>query len=201
MRDPQVRRVLEKILGETQDDIKRFIKSYLETYQESVNTQNEDFMREIVKYANRLKKRHFLRHYGSNATFPVECLQNETEEDPKELYKQMFATIGDLEDTQDTTKQVKSHRILTECYFVFVRRIVQDFVPKRIKHRMLQTVLTTFESRLQQEVLVPYVVERAFDRVLVEEESVKEDRQKAEEMLKAVHKALDIMVEIQIMKS
>lgn len=193
-----MRKVLGKILGETLDDIKIFIKSYIEIYQESINTYNEDFMREIVRLSNKIKKTNYLWRHGSNPKITVEYLPTGHEEDPKELSKLMFDALNDLEDTDESTKQVKTHRILTECYFNTVRKVVQDFVPKCIKHRMLQTVLSTFESRMHQEVFVPYVVERAFDRVLVEEESVKEDRQKTEEMLKTVDKALNIMVEIQI---
>ncbi|VVC44003.1 Dynamin GTPase effector,Dynamin-type guanine nucleotide-binding (G) domain,Dynamin, GTPase region [Cinara cedri] len=191
-----VRKVLGKILGETLDNIKWFIRSYIETYQESVNTYNTDFMREILRFSNQRKKERLLEQFGPNVKLSAEY--NEYEEDPKELSKQMLATLNNLEDTSNSTKEVKAHRILVECYFVSVRKIVQDFVPKRIKYKMLQKVLDTFESRMHQEVFVPYVVEQAFDRVLVEEESVKEDRVKAEEMLKAVDKALNIMVEIQI---
>lgn len=155
-------------------------------------------MRELLRFSNKMKRKQFFGQYGSSIRFPVECLLNETEENPKELYKQMSSMLNDLEDTQDSTKQVKTHRIMTECYFVSVRKIIQDFVPKRIKHRMLQTVLTAFENRMHQEVFVPYVIQRAFDKVLIEEESVKEDRLRTEEMLKAVDEALNIMVEIQI---
>lgn len=193
-----MREVLSKILGETLDDVKNFIRSYIETYQESINTYNVDFMKEIVRYSNKIKKTNFLWRHRSSPKMQVEYLQNEYEEDPNELSKLMFYLLNDLEDTEESTKQVKTHRLLVECYFITVRKIVLDFVPRRIKHRMLHTVLNTFESRMHQEIFVPYVVERAFDKVLVEEESVKEDRQKTEEMLKAVDKALNIMVEIQI---
>lgn len=194
-----MRKLLGKILGETLENIKQFIKSYIETYQESVNIHNTDFMREILMYSNKLKTIHIYDHSRDNVGHSVENLSNnEIQENPKELFKQMSSILNDLEDTKNSTKQVKTHRILTKCYFVSVRKIVQDFVPKLIKHRMLQTVLIAFENRMNQEVFVPYVVQRTFDKVLNEEESVKEDRLKTEEMLKAVNEALNIMVEIQI---
>lgn len=185
-------------MGETLDDVKRFIKSYIETYQESVNTYNAEFMQEIMRFSNREKKENFIKVHGPHTKMSADYFRNESEENPKKLSELMLSILNNLADTNDCTKQVKAHRILVECYFLSIRKIVRDFVPKCIKHRMVQTVLTTFENRMHQEVFVPYMVERAFDRVLVEEESFKEDRMKTEEMLKAVDKALNIMVEIQI---
>lgn len=193
--------MLGRVVGETLDDIKRFVRSYIETYQESVNTQNAEFMHEIVRRSNRLKRKHFQHKYGPNVKVPVEFQRDETEDDPRELFRLVSGALHDLDDASDDGgggKQVKWHRVLAECYFAFVRGVVQDYVPKRIKHRMVHTVLAAFESRMHAEVFVPYVVDRAFDRVLVEEDGAKEDRLKAEEMLKAVDKALDIMVEIQV---
>lgn len=103
---------------------------------------------------------------------------------------------NDLDRKMKTSKQVNIHKTLTLCYFEFTRKNIRDFVPKRIHHKMVDSFLNEFEKHLIEFVFTPYLDSQSFDKVLVEEDSVVKNREKAEALLDAVNKALNIMVHI-----
>lgn len=156
-------------MDETLDDVQYFIKSFIETYQENIDLNNSNITRTFLK-----------------------CVDHNDKKlnDSKKNFSQMINYLNDIETDED------DFQTLIQCYFDHIRSIVGDFVPKHINRKMLQIVLTILESRMHQEVFVPYMTEKVFDQVLFEEESVKKDHRKLSIMLKAVHNALKIMIEI-----
>lgn len=176
--------------------IKEFIHSYIETYQECLNTSNPDFIFELVKSSNALQEAYISAHTTNDKCYSNEE-SNDEGEGMKQLFKQMLSGLDDLDETLETSKQVKLHRNLTRCYFNFTRKIICDFVPKRIKQKMVNLILKDLDSHLIEFVFEPYLINRCFDQVLAEEESVVEDRNQAELMLNAVNKALSNMPELQ----
>ncbi|XP_003241122.1 dynamin-1-like protein [Acyrthosiphon pisum] len=198
-----VRNVLHKMLDDKLTNIKEFIKSYIETYQTCLNTTNPNFLFQLVKSSTEMQES-FITSYMSNPKGDSIKNKEGAEEDEKDeenlkiqQFKQMLSGLNDLDNTIETSKQVKIHRCLTQCYFDFIREIVRDFVPKRIHHKMVKLILDDFEHHLDEFVFTPYVLNRSFDEVLVEEDSVIEDRNRVEKMLDAVNKALKNMVDIQ----
>jgi len=185
------------------ENIKEFIKSYIETYQTCLNTTNPKFLFQLVKSSTEMQES-FMTLYMSN---PIgDSIKNNvgSEEDEKDKeslkiqhFKQMLSGLNDLDHTIETSKQVKIHRCLTQCYFDFIREIILDFVPKRIYHKMVKLILDDFEHHLDEFVFTPYVLNRSFDEVLVEEDGTVEDRNTVEKMLDAVNKLLKNMIDIQ----
>lgn len=122
---------------------------------------------------------------------------NDSDDDECKLqhFKEMLCGLKDQ--TVETSKQVKTHKHLTSCYFEFIRDILGDYVPKRIHHKMVKSVLDDFERELDDKIFTLYVMNRSFDEVMVEEDGVVEDRETVEKLLDAVNKALKNMVDIQ----
>lgn len=185
------------MLEGTVTSIKEFVRSYIETYQACLNTTNSEFISELVKSSDVI-------HDVFMSWTPVtnkrgmtneEFLKAE-EERAKQLFKQLLSGRNDLE-TLESSKQVKMHRNLTSCYFRYVRNIVQDFVPKRIIYKMVNYVVNNIDHYMHDLVFTPYVVNRVIDQVLVEEQNVIDDRNRAVLMLSAVNKALKSMADIQ----
>lgn len=188
----QTRTVLKDMLDKTVSSIKEFIVSYIETYQMCLNTTNPDFMSELVKSAPEVKNYLNKTDDDNNAHGDTDDETNITQ-----LLKLMICGLNDFDETVESSKQVKIHRNLTSCYFTFVRKNVRDFVPKRIQHKMIQLILEDLDKSLLEHVFTPYVTSHSIDEVLVEEEGVVEDRQRAKVLLNAVNKALNNMLDIQ----
>jgi len=125
--------------------------------------------------------------------------QQDTEHNKEEnlihKFKEMLCGLNDH--TIKISDQVKVHKRLTLCYFEFIREMVADYVPKRIQHKMVNLVLENFEDELNEKVFSSYVINQSFNEVLIEEKGIVEDRERVEQMLFAVNKALKSMVDIQ----
>ncbi|KAL4107245.1 hypothetical protein QTP88_017629 [Uroleucon formosanum] len=198
-----VRNVLHKMLDDKLTNIKEFIESYIETYQTCLNTTNPKFLFQLVKSSTEMQES-FITFYMSNPIGDSIKSNRDSEGEEKDEenlkiqhFKQMLSGLNDLDYTIGTSKQVKIHRCLTQCYFDFIREIILDFVPKRIYHKMVKLILDDFEHHLDEFVFTPYVINRSFDEVLVEEDGIIEDRNNVEKMLDAVNKALKNMIDIQ----
>lgn len=179
--------------------VKNYIKSFIETEQICLNTTNPDFVSELVKSSSEMQEAFItcLKKPTGSSTTKSTISSDEENEKKKQLFLQMLSGLDDLDESIETSKQVKMHKHLTQVYFSFVRKQIRDFVPKRIHHKMVKLVLDEFESHLQDHVFTPYVMNRTVDQVLVEDESTVEDRQRAEKLLDAVNKALQNMIDIQ----
>ncbi|XP_050063434.1 dynamin-1-like protein [Aphis gossypii] len=199
-----VRNVLNKMLDEKLNDLKIFIKSFIETYQTCLNTTNPNFLFQLVRSSTEMQDENisaFMNNTGKSIDDHkfVISEDNEKEESEKkiQLFKQMLSGLNDLDKNIETSKQVKIHKCLTQCYFEFIREIIRDFVPKRIHHKMVKLVLDNFEQELDDKVFTPYVINRSFEEVMTEEEGVIDERQRVENMLNAVNIALKNMIDIQ----
>ncbi|XP_050432022.1 dynamin-1-like protein [Adelges cooleyi] len=196
-----VRSVLDNMLEDTLIAIKEFIKSYIDTQQECINTSNPDFIFQLVKKNEKVKDMYVTQvvkvdscnkpYYPDN--------EKEQEEQKKQILLQMLSGINDLDQSLETSKQVKLHQNLTQCYFDFIRRNVRDFVPKRIQHKMVDNILLNFDKYMIVHVFEKYLIENKFAEILIEEEGVIEDRELAMKKLNAVKSALKVMVDIQLM--
>lgn len=177
--------------------IKEFIKSYIETYQACLNTTNPDFILELVKSSNVIQDAFISTHITNKKGLSNDEFIKAEEERTKQLFKQILSGINDLDETLESSKQVKMHRNLTYCYFEFVRKIVRDFVPKRIIYKMVNHVLNNIDHYMHEYVFTPYVTNRSIDQVLVEDNNIVDDRNRAEQLLNAVNKALTTISDIQ----
>lgn len=184
------------MLEETLTSIKEFLTSYIETYRACLNTTNPDFILELVKSSDVHDA--FLSAFITNkkGMSNDEFLKAE-EERIRQLFKQILSGLNDLDETLETSKQVRMHRNLTRCYFEFVRRNVRDFVPKRIIYKMVKYVLNNIDRHMHEFVFTPYIVNRSIDQVLTEEENFVDDRNRAEQLLAGVNMALKSMMDIQ----
>lgn len=175
--------------------VKEFIESYIETYQTCLNTANPDFLIELVKSSTGLQDVYVTTHTDHICKDQYDSQDDEQlraeDEMKKQLFKQMLWGLNDLDKSIETSNQVKMHRNLISCYFEFIRKNVRDFVPKRIQHKMIKIVLDDFENQLNEHVFTPYVINRSFEEVLKEEDSVVEDKKRAKQLLDAVNKALE----------
>jgi len=187
------------MLDDKLTSIKEFIRSYIETYQTCLNTTNPNFLFQLVKSSTEMQDSFITSFMNNPIKNNEDSEQDEDEQDEVKIqqFKQMLSGLNDLDNTIETSKQVKIHRCLTQCYFDFIREIIRDFVPKRIHHKMVKLVLDDFEHHLDEFVFTPYVLNRSFDEVLAEEEGIIEDRNRIENMLNAVNKALKNMIDIQ----
>lgn len=175
------------MLEENLVNLKDSITSYIETQQTVLNTTNPDFISLLVN----LTPDEQLNFLSINKNTVV------SEEQKKHLFQQMLCGLNDLDVDTDKSKHVKMHKHLTKCYFDFIRKQVRDFVPKRIKHKMINLVLKDFENRLQNDLFTVYIINKSVDEVLIEEDEVVEDRLQTEKLLDAVKKALQNMIDIQ----
>ncbi|XP_050063687.1 dynamin-1-like protein [Aphis gossypii] len=200
-----VRNVLNNMLDKNLNNLKDFIESFIETYQSCLNTTNPNFLIQLVRSSSDFQDANIAAFMSNNSIKNTENHKCVSLEDNKkkenenyiQLFKQMLSGINDLDNDIETSKQVKIHKSLTQCYFDFIKEIIRDFVPKRIHHKMVKLVLETFEQELDEKVFTPYVINRSFEEVMTEEEGVIDERQKIEEMLNAVNIALKNMVDIQ----
>lgn len=184
-------------MEDTVTSIKEFIKSYIETYQACLNTTNSDFILELVKSSDTMQELFIPTPVTNKKGLTNEEFIKAEAERTKQIFKQILSGLNDLDETLETSKQVKMHKNLTHCYFNFIRKNVLDFVPKRITHKMVYFVLNNIDRFMYDRVLTPYVVSRSLDQALVEEESAVEDRIRSEQLLNAVNRALKCMMDIQ----
>lgn len=176
--------------------IKEFIKSYIETYQTCLNTTNSEFISELVKSSDVIREVFISTPITIKKGMSNEEFLRAEEERIKQLFIQLLSGRNDTE-TLESSKQVKMHQNLTDCYFRYVRKVVQDFVPKRINYKMVNYIVNNIDHYMHDMVFTPYVVNRVIDQVLVEEQHVIDDRNRAMFMLSAVNKALKSMADIQ----
>lgn len=178
--------------------VKNCIKSFIETEQICLNTKNPDFILKLVESSSEMMQEFFISTSSKKPTSSSTTKSSDEEyEKKKQLLLQMLFGFQDIEESVDTSKQVKMHQNLTKVYFDFIRKKIRDFVPKRIHHKMVKLVLDEFENHLQDHVFTPYVINRTIDQVLVEDELTVQDRQRAKMLLDAVNKALQNMIDIQ----
>jgi len=172
-------------------NLKEFMKSYIETHQTCLNTTNPDFILELVKSSTDMVKPFSTFESVNGVSY------SNIEENKKLIFQQLLSGINDLDKTTDISQQVIIHHNITKCYFNFIRKNVIDFVPKRIQHKMVYLVLDEFDKHLYEDVFTSYVINRSYDEVLAEEEGVVEERKRIEQMLDAVNKSLQSMIDIQ----
>jgi len=179
------------MLDDKLTSLKECIIFHIETYQTCLNTTNPLFLLKLV---------HSSPEDSADISLPSldGMTKKDEQNDAEDLIQQFKEMLSGLNDySTETSKQVKIHKRLIYCYFQFIRDILGDYVPKRIHHKMVNLVLNEFEHNLDEKVFTPYVMNRSFDEVLVEEDGVVEDRQRVEQLLGAVNKALQNMVDIQ----
>lgn len=181
----------------TIQNIKEFIRSYIETYQASLNTTNPDFISELCKFSNVIQDMFELTAATNRKGLSNEEFTKAEKERTKQLFKQILSGLNDLDHTLETSKLVRLHRNLTRCYFEFVRKIVRDFVPKHIIYKLVKYVVINIDHYMHEFVFTPYVVNRTIDQALMEVDSVVDDRNRAVQMLNAVNKALKNMTDVQ----
>lgn len=184
------------MLEETLISIKEFLTSYIETYRACLNTTNPDFILELVKSSD-IHDAFLSAFITSKKGMSNDEFLKAEEERIKQLFKQILSGLNDLDESLESSKQVRMHRNLTRCYFEFVRRNVRDFVPKRIIYKMVKHVLNNIDRYMHEFVFTPYIVNRNIDQVLAEEENFVEDRNRAEQLLNGVNMALKSMMDIQ----
>ncbi|KAE9544744.1 hypothetical protein AGLY_000286 [Aphis glycines] len=216
-----VQKIFEKLLEQNVNNIKEFIASYIESYQECLNTANPDFIMEIVKSNNTIQEEIlaaaninktsdgntsdiFLTQspftFGKSIVQPIPDKMTELKKieiNRIQMLNQLLSGLNNQEVSLESSEQVKLHRDLSICYFEYIRKIVRDFVPKRIKHKMINSFLKDLDKNLNQEIFQTYLIEKKIDEVLLEDESYKKDRIDVEAKLDAVRKALKSMVDIQ----
>lgn len=175
------------MLQENLQSLKDFIKSYIKTQQTVLNTTNPDFLSLLVN-STQSKKLEFL---STNKNTFI------TDDQQKHLFQQMLCGLSDLDDNIETSEHVKIHGHLIACYFNFIRTQVRDFVPKRIQHKMINLVLNDFENRLYIDLFTSYIENKSFDEILAEENEIVEDRLQTKNLLDAVKKALQNMIDVQ----
>lgn len=180
------------MLDDKLTNIKEFIKSYIETHQTCLNTTNPNFLFRLVNSSTDMQD-----FYTTSFMSNTQKNKDEDEQNTKvQQFKQMLSGLNDLDNSIETSKQVKVHRCLTYCYFDFIKEIIQDFVPKRIHQKMVKLTLDDFEHHLYKYVFTPYVLDHSFDEVLAEEDEVIEQRKRVEQQLEAVSKALKYFLTI-----
>jgi len=185
------------MLEDTSIRIKEFITSYIQTYQACLDTTNPDFILELVKSCDVIQDAFVSTHITNKRGLSNDEFMKAEEERTKQLFKQILSGLNDLDETLESSKQVKMHRDLTRCYFEFVRKNVRDFVPKRIIYKMVNHVLDNIDHYMHEYVFTPYVVNRSIDQVLIEEDTIVYERNRTEKLLHAVNKALKSMMDIQ----
>lgn len=71
-------------------------------------------------------------------------------------------------------------------------------VPKRIKHKLINSFVEQLDSKLNENIFQKYLLENKINTVLLrEDENFQEDRQDADKKLAAVKQALNNMIDIQ----
>jgi len=202
-----VREVFELLLEENVKSIKEFIASYIESYQECLDTSNPDFILEIVNSNNAIQEEILaaanINNYKCNSDSSSDGGWNNMSTGKKveikriQMLNQLLSGLNNNDDDLESSEQVKLHRDLSICYFEYIRKIVRDFVPKRIKHKMINSFLKDLDKRLNQEIFQTYLIDNKIDEVLLEAERFQEDRKDVIIKLDAVKKGLKSMVDIQ----
>jgi len=193
------------LLEENLNNIKEFIASYIESYQECLNTANPDFILEIVKSNNTIQEEilaaaNIQKDISDDESSDGDWRDINTkkiEVNRIQMLNQLLKGLNNQEISIESSEQVKLHRDLSQCYFEYIRKIVRDFVPKRIQHKMINSFLKDLDKRLNVEIFQTYLIEKKIDEVFLEVESYKNDRKDVETKLEAVRKALKSMVNIQ----
>ncbi|CAI6348723.1 unnamed protein product [Macrosiphum euphorbiae] len=202
-----VRNVFEKLLEENVKNIKDFIASYIESYQECLDTANPDFILEIVKSSSTIQEEILaaanINNYkddsdsSSDGNWKDMTQHKKVELNRIQMLNQLLTGLNNNDDSLESSEQVKLHRDLSQCYFEYIRKIVRDFVPKRIKHKMINSFLKVLDKRLNEEIFQTYLIEKKIDEVLLEDESFQKDRKDLDIKLDTVMKALKNMIDIQ----
>ncbi|KAL4119868.1 hypothetical protein QTP88_012631 [Uroleucon formosanum] len=202
-----VRNVFEKLLDENVNNIKEFIASYIESYQECLDTANPDFILEIIKSNNTIQEEILAAANINNYTDDCDSISDGNWKDmsqPKkieinriQMLNQLLTGLNSNDESLESSEQVKLHRDLSQCYFEYIRKIVRDFVPKRIKHKMINSFLKVLDKRLNEKIFQTYLIEKKIDEVFLEDESFHNDRKDLDTKLDAVNKALKNMIDIQ----
>ncbi|XP_022181160.1 dynamin-1-like protein [Myzus persicae] len=202
-----VRQVFENLLEENVNNIKEFIRSYIESYQECLDTANPDFILEIVKSNNTIQEEILaaanINNYKDDSDSSSDGNWKDMSKDKKieinriQMLNQLLSGLNNTDESLESSEQVKLHRDLSQCYFEYIRKIVRDFVPKRIKHKMINSFLKVLDKRLNEKIFQTYLIEKKIDEVLLEDESFQKDRQDLDIKLDAVNKALKSMIDIQ----
>ncbi|CAI6346074.1 unnamed protein product [Macrosiphum euphorbiae] len=210
-----VRKVFEKLLEENVNNIKEFITSYIESYQECINTANPDFISEILKSDDTIQEEilaavNIKKHESDykpelvlNPTgrpifrIPDRMAQtNRLKTVRTHMLKQLLSGLNNQDIPLESSEQIKLHKYLSQCYFEYIRKIVRDFVPKRVVHKMVNSFLKNLDKRLNEEIFQTYLKENKIGEVLIEDESIINDRKDVEIKLDAVGKALKTIVDI-----
>lgn len=203
---------LNEMLDERVEEIKRFVESLIETYQMSLNTTNEDFISELLEsstilddvavsnitekpkvYYDEQEEKEYIEQPVSRRGGKI--IIERSNEEKNRILKQMLSGTEELR--EKTSNQVNFNKELIKYYFLFVKKIIADFVPKRIQHKMVQHVVDHFETYLIKHLFEPFLVENKIDEILNEDENIIKLRIKSEMTLAAVKKALSTMNEIQ----
>lgn len=186
------------MIKENVDEIKEFIKSYIESYQEYIDTTNNDFLVEVVKSKN-LIGNCSIECFASNVR---ERKNSDSSEDSEnnmnemkriQMLQQLLSGSNDYDESFELSEQVKLHKELCRCYFIFIRKIVRDYVPKRIFHKMVNEFVKNFDLRLNEKIFESYYIDKKMEEVFCEEKHFQVDREQTEEQLDAVRKALKSM--------
>jgi len=110
----------------------------------------------------------------------------------------MLSGLSDKNESLENSEKVKIHKELSYAYFKFIRKIIVDFIPKRIKHKMVNAFINSLDTNLYEKIFQKYLLENKTDTILSrEDENFEEDRQDAKKKLDAVKKALSNMIDIQ----
>jgi len=199
-----VRTVFSSLLEDKVNDLKEFIKSYIETYQDNVNMANNDFISEVVKSDITLKMDSVqlgLNNQKENDYDEKEGNLNERDKNydtiRTSMFKQLLSGLSDEKESQGWSEKVKLHKDLSCCYFEIFRKIVRDFVQQRIKHKMVKAFVKNLDKNLNEKIFQVYLFEEKFKKTLLEDKNYEEYRYDAEAKLDAVKKALNAMIDIQ----
>lgn len=193
-----LKNLLESKLGKT----KKSIRSVIKTYQVSINTTNPIFLSELINSSIMCQKsfksnnEKYLYKLRNSQNLQSDLLTLE-KEIIKDLYKEMLAGLCGMYDSDEICVQVQLHKHLITTYFIFIRNTLRDFVPNCINHKLIQFVIKKFDKQLKKDVLIPFINIPSSERMLVEEEGVAEERQRAELLLNAVNRAFKCLDEIQ----
>jgi len=202
-----VRNVFKKLLEENVNNIKDFIASYIESHQECIDTANPDFILEIIKSNSTIQEEILAAaninnwkddsDSSSDGNWKDMSQHKKIELNRIQMLNQLLTGLNNNDESLESSEQVKLHRDLSQCYFEYIRKIVRDFVPKRIKHKMINCFLKVLDKRLNEEIFQTYLIEKKIDEVLLEDESFQKDRKDLDTKLDAVMKALKTMIDIQ----
>lgn len=213
-----MRKVFEKLLDDNLKSIKEFILSYIETYQVCINTSNPDFITEILNSDNTIQDEilnaiditKYEKNYKpelvlNSSKMPVFQLPDRMTEITRlniiktQMLNKLLTGLNynKNEASLELPEQIKLHKHLSKCYFEYIRKMVRDFVPKRINHKMINLFLKNLDKRLNEDIYQTYLKEKKIDEILSENESFEKNRKNVETKLDAVRNALKNMVDIQ----